>query len=125
MTISSIQLPQRYQLVNESSLLGAGVKFLAYGVPFPVGVVITSILAGRFRIPFIYIILLGTIIQIVGFALLSTTPSTVHPWPVQFGYSVITSLGVGITGGLYNFLNPLSIDRKEQCRFHSSRKNTY
>lgn len=114
MTISSIQLPQRYQLVNESSPLGAGVKFLAYGVPFPVGVVITSILAGRFRIPFIYIILLGTVLQIVGFALLSTTPSTVHPWPGQFGYSVITGLGVGITGGLYNFLNPLSIDKKEQ-----------
>ncbi|KAI6082295.1 major facilitator superfamily domain-containing protein [Hypoxylon rubiginosum] len=114
MTISAIQLPQRYQLVNESSPLGAGVKFLAYGVPFPVGVVVTSILAGKFRLPFIYIILLGTAIQVVGFALLSTTPGTVDPWPGQFGYSFIAGLGVGITGVLYNFLNPLSIDKKEQ-----------
>ncbi|KAI0899079.1 major facilitator superfamily domain-containing protein [Annulohypoxylon nitens] len=114
MTISSIQLPQRYQLVNESSPLGAGVKFLAYGVPFPVGVVITSVLAGKFRLPFVYIICLGTVLQIVGFALLSTTPSTVDAWPGQFGYSVIAGLGTGITGGLYNFLNPLSIDKKEQ-----------
>ncbi|XDG05888.1 hypothetical protein ABKA04_005503 [Annulohypoxylon sp. FPYF3050] len=114
MTISSIQLPQRYQLVNESSPLGAGVKFLAYGVPFPVGVVVTSVLAGKFRLPFVYIICLGTVLQIVGFALLSTTPSTVDAWPGQFGYSVIAGLGTGITGGLYNFLNPLSIDKKEQ-----------
>lgn len=119
MTISSIQLPQRYQLVNESSPLGAGVKFLAYGALFPVGVVISSILAGRFRLPFIYLIGLGTMIQIVGFALLSTTPSTVSPWPGQFGYSCIAGLGVGLTGGLYNFLNPLSIDKKEQCRSRS------
>ncbi|KAK4160346.1 putative efflux pump antibiotic resistance protein [Cladorrhinum sp. PSN259] len=114
MTISSIMLPQRYQLVNQSSPLGAGVKFLAYGVPFPFGVVVTSIMAGRFRLPFVYIILLGTAMQIVGFALLSTTPSSVDPWPGQFGYSFIAGLGVGITGGLYNFLNPLSIDKKEQ-----------
>ncbi|KAK3687941.1 major facilitator superfamily domain-containing protein [Podospora appendiculata] len=114
MTISSIQLPQRYQLVNEMSPLDAGVKFLAYGVPFPFGVVVTSVLAGRFRLPFVYIIVLGTVMQIVGFALLSTTPGTVDPWPGQFGYSFIAGLGVGITGGLYNFLVPLSINKKEQ-----------
>jgi hypothetical protein len=116
MTIASIQLPQRYQLINESSPLDAGVKFLAYGVPFPFGVVVTSILAGRFRLPFVYIIALGTALQIVGFALLSTTPGTVNPWGGQFGYSFIAGLGTGITGGLYNFLNPLSIDKREQCK---------
>ncbi|KAI0543493.1 major facilitator superfamily domain-containing protein [Xylaria curta] len=114
MTIASIQLPQRYQLINESSPLDAGVKFLAYGVPFPFGVVVTSILAGRFRLPFVYIIVLGTVLQIVGFALLSTTPGTINTWRGQFGYSFIAGLGTGITGGLYNFLNPLSIDKKEQ-----------
>ncbi|KAI0805328.1 major facilitator superfamily domain-containing protein [Xylaria sp. FL0064] len=114
MTIAAIQLPQRYQLVNKSSPLDSGVKFLAYGVPFPVGVVMSSILAGRFRIPFVYIILLGTVIQIVGFALLSTTPDSVEPWPGQYGYSFIAGLGTGITGGLYTFLNPLSIHKNEQ-----------
>lgn len=117
MTIASISLPQRYQLVNELSPLDAGVKFLAYGVPFPYGVVVSSVLAGRFRVPFIYIIGLGTALQIIGFALLSTTPNTVDTWGGQFGYSFIAGLGVGITGGLYTFLNPLSINKKEQCRF--------
>lgn len=116
MTIASIQLPQRYQLINESSPLDAGVKFLAYGVPFPFGVVVTSILAGKFRLPFVYIIILGTALQIVGFSLLSTAPGTVSPWRGQFGYSFIAGLGTGITGGLYNFLNPLSIQKKEQCK---------
>ncbi|KAF2015122.1 MFS general substrate transporter [Aaosphaeria arxii CBS 175.79] len=114
MTIASIQLPQRYQLINKSSPLGAGVKFLAYGIPFPVGVVVPTILAGRIRLPFTYILMLGTILQIVGFALLSTVPSSVDTWPGQFGYSCIAGLGGGITGGLYNFLVPLSIDKKEQ-----------
>lgn len=123
MTIASIQLPQRYQLVNELSPLDAGVKFLAYGVPFPYGVVISSVLAGRFRVPFVYIIGLGTAIQIIGFALLSTTPDTVSPWPGQYGYSFIAGLGVGITGGLYTFLNPLSIDKKEQCKSRSRLSN--
>ncbi|KAK2603645.1 hypothetical protein QQS21_004226, partial [Conoideocrella luteorostrata] len=104
----------RYQLVNNCSPLRAGVNFLAYGVPFPVGVVISSILAGKFRLPLVYIIAVATIIQIVGFALLSTTPDDLNPWPGQFGYSVIAGLGVGITGGLYTFLNPLAIDKKEQ-----------
>ncbi|KAI0875736.1 major facilitator superfamily domain-containing protein [Hypoxylon argillaceum] len=95
MTIASIQLPQRYQLINESSPLDAGVKFLAYGVPFPFGVVVTSILAGKFRLPFVYIIILGTALQIVGFSLLSTAPGTVSPWRGQFGYSFIADLAIG------------------------------
>jgi MFS family permease len=114
MTISSIQMPQRYQLVNGNSPLDAGIKFLSYGVPFPVGIVISSVLAGRLHVPFLYIIMLGTTIQIVGFSLLSTTPDTMDVWAGQYGYSVIAGLGVGITIGLYTFLVPLTIDKKEQ-----------
>jgi hypothetical protein len=120
MTIAPIELPQRYQLVNETSPLAAGVRLLAFGVPFPVGLVMGSFLTGRLRIPFFLTLLFGTVLQIVGFALLSTIPSTVHLWPGQFGYSVIAGLGVGISAGTYYLMTPISCDKKEQRKLPHS-----
>jgi len=114
MTIASIELPQRYQLVNESSSLGAGVKLLAYAVPMPVGILIGSILNGKQRLPFVYTLLLGATLQTVGFALLSTVPTTTHLWRGQLGYSVIAGLGVGISVGTYYVLTPIVCDKPDQ-----------
>ena len=114
MTIAAIELPQRYQLVNESSSLGAGVKLLAYSVPMPIGILIGSILTGKRRLPFVYTLLVGATLHTVGFALMSTVPTTTHLWRGQFGYSVKAGLGVGISVGTYYVLTPIACDKQDQ-----------
>ncbi|KAH8879537.1 MFS general substrate transporter [Thozetella sp. PMI_491] len=114
MTIASIELPQRYQLVNQSTPLEAGVQFLSYGALFPVGLLLASVLVGRVRVPIVHIIAAGMTFQLVGFALLSTTPDSVQMWRGQFGYSAIAGLGTGLTGGVYWLLAPISIGKEDQ-----------
>ncbi|KAI9643651.1 hypothetical protein NHQ30_008273 [Ciborinia camelliae] len=114
MTIAAIELPQRYQLVNKSSSLGAGVKLLAYAVPMPVGILVGSVLTGKKRIPFVYTLLLGATLQTIGFALMSTVPIAQNVWPGQYGYSVIAGLGVGISVGTYYVLTPIACDKQDQ-----------
>lgn len=119
MTIAAIEMPQRYQLVNASSPLSAGVKFLAFAAPMPFGILLGSVLTGKRRVPFVHTLLLAAALQTVGFALLSTVPTTVHVWAGQYGYSVIAGLGVGLSVGSYYVLTPIACDKKDQ------RKSTY
>lgn len=112
-----IELPQRYQLVNLSSPLGAGVKLLPYAVYCPTGILLTTVLTERLRVPFVYTLLLGTLLQTVGFALLSTVPNTIQVWGGQYAYSVIAGLGTGATIGTLYSMAPVVVDKKDQCEF--------
>ncbi|OJJ97003.1 hypothetical protein ASPACDRAFT_33913, partial [Aspergillus aculeatus ATCC 16872] len=96
-TILYIELPQRFQTVNQSTAIGAGVKVLTFGLGSPVGAGICSLLAGRLRTPFVYLTAAGSVLQIVGAFLLSSVPPTLHIWPGQYGYMVIAGLGTGIS----------------------------
>ncbi|RAK74468.1 uncharacterized protein BO72DRAFT_435203 [Aspergillus fijiensis CBS 313.89] len=96
-TILYIEIPQRFQTVNHSTAIGAGVKVLTFGLGSPVGAGICSLLAGRLRTPFVYLAAAGSVLQIVGAFLLSSVPPTVDIWPGQYGYMVITGLGTGIS----------------------------
>ncbi|KAL4909665.1 hypothetical protein BDW74DRAFT_173160 [Aspergillus multicolor] len=114
LTICVIELPQRYQTVNESSPLGAGVKLLAYALSQPVGSFICSSLSGRLKVPFVYIIMGGVVLQIVGLFLLSSTPTTIDVWTGQFGYAVLAGLGVGLAVTAVYIMVPLVVDEGDQ-----------
>lgn len=73
-----------------------------------------SILAGRLRIPFFYIVFFGIICQIVGLFLYSSIASTTHLWPGQFGYLALAGLGTGFAIGAFTMLAPLVVDKKDQ-----------
>ncbi|KAL4778560.1 major facilitator superfamily domain-containing protein, partial [Aspergillus varians] len=114
-TICVIELPQRYQTVNESTPIAAGVKLLAYALSHPLGSIICSSLAGRLKVPFVYIISAGIVLQSVGMFLLSTIPKTVAVWPGQFGYAVLAGLGVGMAVTAVYVMVPLVVDEEDQA----------
>ncbi|KUJ15089.1 efflux pump antibiotic resistance protein [Mollisia scopiformis] len=115
LTIAVIELPQRYQIVNASSPLDAGVKLLAYAAACPLGVVMASMATGRLRFPFVAVMLLGCTLQSVGFGLLSTLPTYTENWNGQYGYSVIAGLGTGSTIGALYMLGPIAVQKKDQA----------
>lgn len=114
LTIAVIELPQRYQIINDSSPLNAGVKLLAYAAACPVGVVMASMATGRLRFPFVWVMLVGCTLQVVGFALMSTLPTYLEAWNGQYGYSVIAGLGTGANIGALYMLAPIVVDKKDQ-----------
>ncbi|KAL4798965.1 major facilitator superfamily domain-containing protein [Aspergillus venezuelensis] len=115
LTICVIELPQRYQTVNNSSPISAGVNLLSYALAQPVGSLLCSSLSGRLKIPFIWIILTGIILQIVGLFLLSTVPADFALWTGQFGYTVLAGLGVGMAVTAVYIMVPLVVDEEDQA----------
>ncbi|OJJ38042.1 hypothetical protein ASPWEDRAFT_734149 [Aspergillus wentii DTO 134E9] len=114
LTICVIELPQRYQTVNQSSAIGAGVKLLAYAVSNPIGTISCSILVGRLKVPFAYVIFVGAALQAVGLFLLSTIPTTTDLWLGQFGYTVLAGLGVGMCAAAFYIMVPIVVDKQDQ-----------
>jgi hypothetical protein len=114
MTIAVIFLPQRYQVVNQSSALDASAKLLSFAISMPFGLILGSILSGRLRLPFVATFVLGATLQTVGFALVSTVPNTVDFWTGQHAYNVIAGLGTGVSAGTYFVLVPIAGDINDQ-----------
>ncbi|KAJ5100127.1 major facilitator superfamily domain-containing protein [Penicillium argentinense] len=114
MTVCIIEIPQRFQIVNESSPLGAGVKLLSFALSCPLGIIGCSVLAGRLRIPFCYIALVGIACEVTGFFLFSEIPSTTHLLLGQFGYLVLAGLGVGLAVSAFYMAVSLVVDLEDQ-----------
>ncbi|KAL4875012.1 major facilitator superfamily domain-containing protein [Aspergillus karnatakaensis] len=93
-TICVVEIPQRFQIVNNCTPVEAGVRLLAFAVTNPLGLILCSALLGR-QIPFVYVALGSIILQVIGLFLLSELTPEVYLWPGQFGYLVLAGLGSG------------------------------
>ncbi|OJI85991.1 hypothetical protein ASPTUDRAFT_922461 [Aspergillus tubingensis CBS 134.48] len=113
-TVSIVEIPQRFQVVNGSSPLGAGVKLLSFAVSVPVGMIICSVLTGRLPLPFVYLGIAGVAMQVVGFFLFSGIHAETHIWPGQFGYLVLAGLGTGLGVAVFYLMLPLVVAVTDQ-----------
>jgi hypothetical protein len=114
MTVCIINIPQRFQIVNGSSPIGAGVKLLSFALTCLVGIISCSVLAGRLKMPFTYIALIGLVLQITGLFLFSEIASTTELWLGQFGYLVLAGLGTGLGVSVFYMATPLVVDMEDQ-----------
>ncbi|GLA48868.1 hypothetical protein AnigIFM63604_004452 [Aspergillus niger] len=114
MTVSIVEIPQRFQVVNGSSPIGAGVKLLAFAVSVPAGMMFCSILTGRLPVPLVYVGIGGVIMQVVGFFLFSEIKPETHIWPGQFGYLVLSGLGTGLGVAVFYLMLPLVVAVTDQ-----------
>ncbi|PYH68554.1 uncharacterized protein BO88DRAFT_366789 [Aspergillus vadensis CBS 113365] len=114
-TILYIELPQKFQTVNNFTPIQAGLRVLAFGVGSPAGALFCSVLAGRLRTPFVHLTLAGSVLQIVGAFLLSSVPPTVNAWPGEYGYMVVTGLGTGTSIAALYMAVPLVVRHREQA----------
>lgn len=112
MTVTNFQLPQRFQLVNGLSSLDAGVRILPFGAAFPVG----SVVASKIKIPGIYLVLLGSVLQIVGYALLSTMTASENVQPSVYGYQVICGLGCGLNYTTQYLMIAFVAEKEDKCK---------
>ncbi|GKZ34605.1 hypothetical protein AbraIFM66950_004919 [Aspergillus brasiliensis] len=114
-TILYIELPQKFQTVNNFNPIEAGLRVLAFGVGSPTGALCCTVLAGRVGTPFVYLTLAGSVLQIVGAFLLSSVPATVNAWPGEYGFMAITGLGAGISIAALYMAVPMVVGRRDQA----------
>ncbi|KAI0429506.1 putative multidrug resistance protein fnx1 [Xylaria sp. FL1042] len=111
-TVCMFILPQRFQLVYGTSGLGAGVRLIPFTVVIPIGSIFAGILVGKAKIPPVFLLVLGSVLQVVGFALIGTLPSDLDIPSQIYGYQVLAGWGCGINFALLFILIPF-VNKKQ------------
>jgi hypothetical protein len=114
LTVCVIMIPQRFQIVNGSSPIGAGVKLLSFALSCQVGIIVCSLLSGRAKVPFCYIAVFGIACQIAGLFPFSEISPMPDLWLGQFGYLVLAGFGVGLSVSAFYMATSLVVDPKDQ-----------
>lgn len=117
LTVTNLQLPQRFQLVGGLSSLDAGVRLIPFGVGLSAGTILSATVAKRSKIPAIYCVMLGAILQIVGYALLATSGSFIAIPPAVYAYQVIAGLGCGISFQTLILNIPLVAEKRDHGQY--------
>lgn len=91
-----IGIPQRFQAVNASSTLQAGIRFLLFALASPFGSIISGILVSKCNVLPVIITALGAIPQIVSASLLSVLVTSQKIHPAIYGFQVILGLVSGL-----------------------------
>lgn len=91
-----IYLPQRFQIENGLSPVGAGIRMLPLLLVSAVGTAIAGSICSKRNLSF-YTMTSGLCLQIVGLGLFSSLPVSVHVQAAQYGYQAILGLGFGMT----------------------------
>lgn len=107
-----VNLPQRFQALDDRTALGAGIWLLPYTVVSPVCSVISNIVASKARVPLIYLLLAGAIFHLVGITLLSTLNGIDFP-TAGLGYEAIAGAGVGITFSILVLGTPFVVSPRD------------
>ncbi|CAI6096493.1 unnamed protein product [Clonostachys chloroleuca] len=103
---SIFQLPQRFQIVNSLSPLQAGFRLIPFTLAAPIGSIVSAALAKAAKIPPLYWVIFASVLQVIGFSLLSTVSNS-HDIPAaQYGYQVIAGFGCGINISLLLVMIP-------------------
>lgn len=73
----------------------------------------SAIIAGKFKVPPIYLVIFASILQVIGFVLLSTVPASAKLVPAQYGYEVIAGFGCGINVSTLILMTPFSVQKRD------------
>jgi hypothetical protein len=107
-----VNLPQRFQALDDKSPLEAGLQILPYTVVSPVCSVVSNVVASKTKIPLVYLLLAGAVCHLVGVSLLSTLDDIDFP-AAGLGYEAIAGAGVGITFSILVLGTPFVVNPRD------------
>ncbi|KAF2465948.1 MFS multidrug transporter-like protein [Lindgomyces ingoldianus] len=110
--VTVLELPQKFEIVNGSSPLQAGIHLMPFTFASPIGGVIVSIIA-KAKVPPVYLLLSGSILQLVAYILLGTLPISTRISRAEYGYQVLAGMGVGANISLGTLMTPFSVEKQD------------
>jgi hypothetical protein len=91
-----VNIPQRFQAVSLSTPTRAGISLLPILLIAPFASGLSGLLAGKFSVPPFYLIITGSILQLLGVGLATTLSSTdLEIQTKMYGFEVLMGLGFG------------------------------
>ncbi|RYN60776.1 hypothetical protein AA0114_g1074 [Alternaria tenuissima] len=113
MFVCIAQIPQRYITVNGLSPLAAAVRLLTYGAFVPFGSAVAGALMGKPRIPPCWIILAGSLMEVLGITLLAWIDTSSHIDASQYAYQIIAGTGTGLVNSGLIMLVPYAMEKRD------------
>ncbi|THV49260.1 hypothetical protein BGAL_0204g00150 [Botrytis galanthina] len=108
----TINLPQRLQVVNGMSPVAASVRLIPFTALIAFGSVIANVFL-KLHVPPIYLMFIGSCLQVIGVALLSTVSKDTHIDHAIYGYEVIAGLGIGIVIAMIIVVPPHVVEKRD------------
>ncbi|KAL9621738.1 MAG: hypothetical protein Q9160_003856 [Pyrenula sp. 1 TL-2023] len=108
-----VQIPQRFMTVNGKSAIAAGVRLLPWAILTPAGSTLGAVLMGRPKIPPIYLLILGSALELAGVVGLSQTSSSLPIRSSQYGFQVLGGAGVGVCSVALAMLVPYVTEKRD------------
>lgn len=112
-----IQIPQRFQDINGTSALAAGVRLLPFTVFSPLASALAGILTGKLKVSPILVLVVGGIFQTIGLSLMSTLSGSKDIATSQYGFQIITGFGFGLNFATLTLMTPPAIEEKDLGRY--------
>lgn len=107
------KLPIRYQTVQGLNSFQAGLRLLPFSLSGPMGSVVSAGLCKSLRIPPIYIIIVGSILQVLGIIFTSRISTTDLNWNGLYGLEVLIGIGFGFCLGGATLLIPFVFEKED------------
>jgi hypothetical protein len=92
----------------------AGVQTMPFTFMAPVGSAVASTVAGKLKVPVLYIVLLSGVLQTLGFGLLASMPTSADIPARIYGFQVIAGFGCGINISTLLLLVPFVVETRDK-----------
>ena len=99
------------------SPLDAGIRFVPFTLAAPFGSVAAPTIPKTCEIPPIYLVIFASVVQVIGFALLSSLPASQSIEISQYGYEILAGFGCGIAITLLILMTPFSVEDRDKGTF--------
>ncbi|RDL39059.1 MFS general substrate transporter [Venustampulla echinocandica] len=119
-TVSIVQIPQRFIIVNGLSPIDAGVRLIPFTAVMAFTAVIMSIVLSKSNIPVLYWLLFGGLLQVAGIAGFSQLSVNHDIEPSQYGFQILAGAGVGMFNVVLLLLTPYVVENQ-----HLGMKGTF
>ncbi len=96
-----------------TSPLGAGVRLLPFNSLVAFATVVVNIIAAKLRVKPIYLLLVGSALQLLGLALFTTISGDTRIPPAIYGYEIISGFGIGMVIGISLIIPPHVVEARD------------
>ena len=106
-------------MVNGSSPFDAGYRLLALTLVTPIGVGVAVHLIQALKLPPLYVLLGGAVVQTIGLSLMISLSVSQQNIPsTQYGYDAILGMGLGLSLGSIILMTTIVFEPRDMGEYH-------
>jgi hypothetical protein len=109
-----IELPQKFQAVNNVSPLSAGIRLLPFSIPCAVAAALTGAFTSGLKVPPVFVFFVAGILQTVGLALSYSLVTGLDVPASQYGFEALAGFGVGLCLTTSLVFTPFVVEKSDR-----------